>query len=850
MNRKPVLLRCILAVVIIAVFALSIFPLQQRDMVTVFEKLSSNKDKQFEQFISLAKTKMKEKGIFAQVALDEAASELNIDLTKYLPLKGATVNRDIISFVREKSSGSIRLGLDLNGGAEFMLLLNPKKQEDTEEGKKKRVEIEENFDTYRDAAIEIIRNRLDAQKIYETEISPIGKKYISLKVPTVSKEEKLKLLNLIKMSASLQFRLVHKDNDRMVEEYLAAPEKFKSLEYEVLSTLDQSEGKKPVKKYYVVKIRPEMSGKGIANAAPSLDQYGQRLISLSFNGQGTRDFGKVTSENVGRLLAIVLDGKLYSAPQIKQAIMGGDAQITGNFSREEAQNISNALISGSLPVDLDIGGVFDTDPTLGLESVKTGAIACIAALATIMSFMLFYYTSAGLIANIALIVNIVLIFGFLSAFGATLTLPGIAGIILTIGMAVDANVLIFERIREEIKNNKTLPSAIEAGFSRAFLTIMDSNLTTLFVALILLGIGSGAVKGFAVTLSVGIVSSMFTAVFLSKLLLDLLIRYKGPKRIKMFQIFPVTDVNFLKYRIPTSSISIFFIIVSIITFSIKGKNCLGIDFRGGARITCPFSERIPEAEITKKLEAEGFKGAKVSYKTNVINTESKQIEIVLRPENMNTNSDVKDSIQTMLNKSFPSLKLEGGDEIAMGGLIGWEFMKSALIAFAVSILGMIIYISLRFELSYGVAAIIALIHDIVISAGIYVLFGGELSLTVLAALMTILGYSINDTIVIFDRIREDIELLKNKTYDEIINMSVNQTLNRTILTSLTTLVAVLFLFLIKDTSVKAFASVMVIGLFWGTYSSVYIASALVSVWHKPFKGDKSAKSNIKTKKAL
>jgi len=817
-------------------------------MITVFEKLAKGKDQQFEKVISLARDKVKGKGVFAQVALDEAATDLNVDLTKYVPVKGATVNRDVISFVREKSSGSIRLGLDLNGGAEFVLLLNPKKQEDSEEGRKRTVEIEENFETYRDAAVEILRNRLEAQKIYETEISPVGDKYISLKVPTVSKEEKLKLLNLIKMSASLHFRLVHKDSDRLVDEYLSDPSKFNPpFGYELMSSLELSEGKKPVKKYYVVKIRPEMSGKGIVDAGPRLDEYGQRYISLSFSGQGTKDFGKVTSENVGRQLGIVLDGKLYSAPQIKQAILGGEAQITGNFSREEAQNISNALISGSLPVDLDVEGVFDTDPTLGMESVKTGAVACLAALVAIMLFMLIYYTGAGLIANVALVVNLILTLGFLSAFGATLTLPGIAGIILSFGMAVDANVLIYERIREELRNNKTFQSAIDAGFSRAFLTILDSNLTTLFVGLILLGFGSGAVKGFAVTLNVGIISSMFTALFLSRLLFDLMTRYTGIKSIKMLQFMPVTNFAFLKYRFVTSALSTILVVGSLVLFAVKGKECLSIDFRGGARITCAFSERIPEAEIVKKLESSGFKGAKVSYKTSVLDEQNKQMEIVLSSEDLDTEAGVKQKIQGILNSSFPSLKLEGGDEIAMGGLIGREFMKAAVIALVLSFIGMVVYVSLRFELSYGVAAIVALIHDVIVSAGIYVAFGGEISLTVVAALMTILGYSVNDTIVIFDRIREDIELVKNKTYAELIDLSINQTLGRTILTSLTTLLAVVFLFIIKDASVKAFATVMVIGLISGTYSTVYIASSLVSYWHKPFKGDKP---ETKSKKAL
>jgi SecD/SecF fusion protein len=839
MKKTPILSRTILAVIVIAIFAWSIFPIQQRDFYGVFRKLAVKKDEKIDKLISLAEQKQKDKGIFAQVALDEAATDLNMDLTEYVPVKGATGNRDVISFVREKSSGSIRLGLDLNGGAEFFLLLNPKKQDDTEEGKKRKLEIEENFNSYRDAAIEILRNRLETQKIYETEISPVGEKYISLKVPTVSKEEKLKLLNLIKMSASLHFRLVHKDNEELISQYLANPEKFKvPSEYELMSTAEIAEGKKPVKKFYVVKIRAEMTGKGIVNAGPRTDQYGQRYIFLSFNGDGTRAFGKITRDNVNRQLAIVLDGKLYSAPAIKDAIEGGEAQITGNFSMEEAQNISNALISGSLPIDLDVEGIFDTDPTLGRESVKTGAIASFCALIAIMVFMLAYYRLAGIVANIALLVNMVLILGAMSAFNATLTLPGIAGIILTIGMAVDANILILERIREELRKNKTLPNAIDLGFSRAFLTIFDSNLTTIFIALVLLWLGSGALKGFAVTLTIGIITSMFTALFISRLVFDLILKYAGIKTLKMASFFPETGFDFLKYRYLTAVVSAALIVVSIVAFSIRGKDCLGIDFRGGTRVTFNFAERVAEDKIAKTLEVNGFASPKVSYKVNMIDKDAKQLEIILGEKDVSENTGIKEKIEGILNSAYPALSPRGGDDVSIGGLIGWEFTKMSIFALFISIVGMIIYISLRFEFAYGIAGIVALVHDVLIAAGVYVLFGGELSLTVLAALLTILGYSINDTIVIFDRIREDIGLMKNKTYDELINLSVNQTLNRTVLTATTTLIAVLFLFMIQDASVKAFAFAMTIGIVVGTYSSVYIASALISIWHKPLRGEK------------
>jgi SecD/SecF fusion protein len=409
-------------------------------------------------------------------------------------------------------------------------------------------------------------------------------------------------------------------------------------------------------------------------------------------------------------------------------------------------------------------------------------------------------------------------------------------------MAVDANDLIFERNREELSKNKTLPNAIDLGFSRAFLTIFDSNLTTIFIALILLWLGSGALKGFAVTLTIGIITSMFTALFISRLLFALILKYAGIKTLKMASFFPETGFNFLKYRYLTAAVSAALIVISIVAFSIKGKDSLGIDFRGGTRVTFNFAERVAADKIAKTLEANGFPSPKVSYKVNMIDKEAKQLEIILGEKELSENTGIKAKIEGVLNSVYPALSLHGGDEVSIGGLIGWEFAKMSMLALFLSIVGMIIYISLRFEFAYGIAAIVALIHDVLIAAGIYVLFGGELSLTVLAALLTILGYSINDTIVIFDRIREDIGLMKNKTYDELINLSVNQTLNRTALTAATTMIAVLFLFMIQDASVKAFAFVMTIGIAAGTYSTVYIASALISIWHKPLRGEKGKKN--------
>lgn len=796
-----------------------------RNFYEILDELVSQKDDTIKKVVSLAKSRPK--NLYASIAIDEAAQELNVDLIKYVKAKNLTCNRDVISFIREQSSGSIRLGLDLNGGVEFLLELKPKAEEKGEE------KSERDFKRDRDAAIEILRNRLESEKIFESEISPVGGKYISLKAPIVSKEEKERLLNLIKRAAKLQFRLVHKDNDSLVQQYKADP-KMTPLEYEPLEMIERTSDNKTERKICFVKIKPEMSGTSVKNAFPSRDQYGQILISLEFDGQGVKDFGRVTRENVGRQLAIVLDGTLYSAPVIKQAIEGGRAQITGNFSRDEAEEISTALISGSLPVELNVEAVFDTDPTLGAEEVKTSTIAGIISLLLVGVFMVGYYFKAGLVANVALLANVVLILGSLAAFEATLTLPGIAGIILTIGMAVDANVLINERIREELENHKTLPVAIDAGYDRAFLTILDSNLTTLMTAVILMWLGSGAIKGFGVSLSIGIITSMFTAIFITRLIFDIWLRYGGLKTLKMLRFFANPNYNFLGVSHIVLTASAVLIVASLVLTAIRGKECLSIDFTGGTRVTYDYEKHVSEKNINEVLTNAGYKNAKISYKTNMLEN-TKKLEIILRDRDISKESNSispKQSIASVFNKNLPELKIHGGDESSLGGLIGMEFLKISIFALIMSIVGMIIYIALRFEFSYGMAAIIAIIHDVIISWGIYLFMGGEMSLNVVGAVLTIIGYSVNDTIVVFDRVREDLRLIKNKSYNEIINLSINQTLSRTLLTGVTTLMVLVILLLAGGTSIRDFILVMFIGIIVGTYSSFFIACPIVSVWHK------------------
>ncbi len=841
MNNKPVFWRLAFAVVVIAVFALSIYPLRQGDFYETFEKTLTTKlekdDLLIQEIVKNAKQKeLEQKDLYPSTAIELAAEEKGADLTKFVKAKGILHNRDVISLVRKNASSSIRYGIDLNGGVEFLLELEPEPPKEEEDQKVKEEKAPLDFNRLRDIAIEILRNRLEEEKIYETEISPVGSKYISLKAPIVVKDEKDKLKNLIKRAAKLQFRLVSDKNASLISEYKADPEKFRApIGFQKMTMTVVNKGKKPEKKTYFIRTNPEMTGKNIVDAYPVVGEFGRRKISIEFNIAGAKRFSEVTRENVKRQLAIVLDGKLYSAPVIQGPIDGGRAEITGDFSKEEAMNIANALKSGSLPVKIKVAAIFDISPTLGKEAVHNGVWSGIVALVAVMLFMFIYYLRAGLVANIALFVNIVLVLGALAAFEATLTLPGIAGIILTIGMAVDANVLIFERIREELAKGKNLSNAIDAGYGRAFTTILDANLTTLFTALILYWVGSGAVKGFGVTLSIGIATSMFTALFLTRLIFDLMGRFLPFKTIKMMQFFKAPSFDFLKMRHAAAVFSCILIVATLVLAGVKGIEILGVDFTGGTQIMLNYEKRIAPDAINKTLTKAGFPDAKVSYKSSAA-AQDKKLEIVIRNMAVDKEggkvSSPKERITALLEEKYPQAKYSGGQETSLGGLIGWEFTKAAITAMILAIFGIVIYISIRFEFAFAMAAIVAIIHDVIIATGIFIVVGNQLSLPVIAALLTIIGYSLNDTIVVFDRIREDLTIEKNKSYSEIINLSINQTLSRTVLTSLTTLLVLLVLFFKGGVAINDFVFVMLIGVVVGTYSSIFVASPIVAIWHK------------------
>ena len=847
MNKKPLILRTAIVIVVMLVFCTAMYPLVPPDFYDAYVSvLKDKKDAEALKLVDEAKAlQAKDPQLYQSQALLQAADGKGIDLTKKVKGTDLQDNRDVMSLVRKEASSSIRLGLDLNGGVEFILQLVPdeeflKRLKSDAKGGETREEVEarmrNEFDRYRDVAIEILRKRLEGQKIHEAEIAPSGGDYVALRAPVVAKDEKLKLLELIKMSAKLNFRFVHPDNQTLVQQYQEDPKNFRIPRgYELMKTQEFRAGEAPLIQYFLVDRHVAMDGKNITMAMATRDQFGQRKIALRFNLQGSEEFGRITSNNIGRSLAIVLDGKLYCAPRIQGAITGGNAEISGSFTEDEAKSIADALVSGGFPFQIKVNAVFDTDPQLGKSNVKNGVWVGIIGMGLVSLFMVIYYHASGLIAVFALLLNIVLILGAMAAFNCTLTLPGIAGIVLTIGMAVDANVLVYERIREELASGKGLQNAVDRGYGKAFSAVLDANVTTLITSLILMNVGTGAIKGFAITLSIGILTSLFTALFVTRLVYDYLFRYANLTKISMMTLWDKLTIDFIgKWRISAVVVALLAVLL-VGVVAVKKSETLSVDFTGGTVVTFSYADQIPQESIEKTLRENGFKQVRVTYKFNIGAGESgNKVEILIRGDQTTGHSDSSpmDRLQQILNKAYPKAKYSDGLESSIGGLIGNEFKKAAAIAIILSMIGIGLYISLRYEWTFALAATMALVIDVVMVLAVFLAMGRTISLSVVAALLTVIGYSVNDKVVVFDRIRENLSLEISRSFRQVVNTSINQCLSRTLITSITTFITVFVLFVGGGAAINDFVLIMMLGVILGTASSIFVAAPLLCLWHK------------------
>jgi SecD/SecF fusion protein len=595
---------------------------------------------------------------------------------------------------------------------------------------------------------------------------------------------------------------------------------------------------------------PPLSGSVITDATQAYDQVGRVAVTMQMNGKGAKVWEEMTAlaaENQSQI-AIVLDNVVYSAPGVSQAggISGGRSEITGDFSIVEGQDLANVLRAGKLPASADIVQSEIVGPSLGQEAIDSGIMSFAIALVLVLLWMVFYYGKAGIFADIALVVNILYIFGVLAGLGAVLTLPGIAGIVLTIGISVDANVLIFERIREEFAKGKVQKDAIRDGFNNALSSILDANITTGLTALILLVLGTGPIKGFATTLLIGIATSLFTAIFITRLFID---RYaKNPNKNLEFStsatknLFSGLTIKFLEKRKTFYIVSGVFILVSLGSLFTQGLN-QGVDFVGGRSYTVRFDQTVNPAELQDELLTEfGSASAKTYGAAN-------QIKITTKYKVEEEGSEVDEEITQKLFSAVRAYLPEGttyadftvGGEgereigimqsIKVGPSIADDIKQASIWAVLGSLLVIFLYILLRFrKYQFSLGAVVAVIHDVLIVLGVFSLtykfmpFNMEIDQAFIAAILTVVGYSLNDTVVIFDRIREFFNEHPSWTKKDAINAAINSTVSRTVNTSLTTLVVLLAIFIFGGESIRGFMFALIVGVIVGTYSSIFIAT--------------------------
>lgn len=581
-----------------------------------------------------------------------------------------------------------------------------------------------------------------------------------------------------------------------------------------------------------------LEGDVITNAREQISQNGKGYeISMRMNPQGAKRWRRLTAANVGKQVAVVLDNKVYSAPTVQGEIPNGSSSITGNFELEEAKDLSNILKAGSLPAKLRIVEESVVGPSIGKESINQGLLSMLAGLGLVVLFMILYYGKGGAVADLALLVNIFFIVGILAQFHASLTLPGIAGIVLTIGMSIDANVLIFERIREEMQQGMKILPAIERGYQKAFSAILDSNITTFITGFILYYFGSGPVKGFAVTMMIGIGCSFFSAVFISRLLIEWLSR-KNEGRSLSFETFlskgmlQNVNIDFVSRRKLAYTISGVIIAIGFATVFMQGGFNLGVDFKGGRSYITEFSSDITPNEARTALKDQ-LANSSIEVKTFGADNRLKvTTSYMVEDESEEADKTVRAAVIAGLNT------LADGDvnilsSSKVGATIADDIKETSQTSVLVALVCIFLYIVIRFRRwQFGLGAIIALFHDVLMVLGIFSIMrllgvAYELDQVFIASMLTIIGYSINDTVVVFDRVREYLIDRPSADVRETFNKSINSTLNRTLMTSLTTLLVVLVLFVFGGEALRGFSFALLIGVVFGTYSSIFIATPVV-----------------------
>ncbi|MBE6322064.1 MAG: protein translocase subunit SecDF [Bacteroidales bacterium] len=596
-----------------------------------------------------------------------------------------------------------------------------------------------------------------------------------------------------------------------------------------------------------------LEGDAISDASSDFGQYSSYAkVDMQMNSEGAKQWARLTEENKGRCIAIVLDGYVYSAPRVNDKISGGRSEITGDFTVEEAKDLANVLKSGKMPAPAVIVQEDVVGPSLGQEAIENGLVSAVLAFVLVLIYMVFFYgVVPGLVADGALIVNMFLLFGVLASFKAVLTLPGITGIVLTLGMAIDTNVLIYDRIREELRNGKQLYSAIEEGYSKATSAIIDGNLTTIITGIVLFLFGTGPIKGFATTLIIGILTSLLTGFVLSRVVYSFLTkRNKISQDVKFCtnitkSWFQNTKFKFMEFRKYAYIISGIILLVGVVSLCVRGLN-QGIDFSGGRNYVVKFDKAVSTEEVKSALAAsfDGDAPSVITIKSSEVDNSDSRVRISTNFKIEDQSQEIDGEIEGRLYNGLKSYLKPGTtqEQFAneyilssqkVGPTVADDIKASAVVAITLSLLAIALYILLRFRnIAFSAGGVLALVHDSLVILGCYSLlysvmpFSMEIDQAFIAAILTIIGYSINDTVVIFDRVREYRSLYPNRETASVFNDALNSTLGRTFNTSFTTLIVLIAIFIFGGESIRGFVFALLIGIFAGTYSSLFIASPI------------------------
>lgn len=698
-----------------------------------------------------------------------------------------------------------------------------------------------------DQSLEIIRNRIDQFGVTEPVIVRQGKDDIVVQLPGV--KDPKRALKLIGQTAQLEFKLVDDeaavDINQLVSDAVSSGRITSRFDVQavnsalkgqiprgdavyVMKDMDSRTGR-VVKSLILLKDRALMTGDAVKTAHVRIGgNFNEPYVALDLTDRGGKTFAKITGENVQKRLAIVLDGIVRSAPVIREKIAGGHAQISGSFTHEEAADLAIVLRAGALPAPVKIIQNVTVGPSLGMDSIQKGLLSGILGACFVIVFMIIYYRLSGFIADLAMILNLIFLMAVLAMFQATLTLPGIAGIILTIGMGVDSNVLIFERMREEKALGKPLKAFVDGGYDKAFWTIVDAHVTTLITALALFLFGTGPIKGFAVTLSAGIVINLFTAIFVTRIFYDWAIPSGKLDDLVFMQIIKKSVIDFIGRRKVAFGISGLLVALGIFAFVQinTGSANLGVDFAGGTMVQYKGDKSFTLDRVRAAMEDAGLEGYTLQ------DVPSENVLIVRVKKSVATVGDIEKRITAALNNNISDVKFEMESKTEIGSTVSRDLRHKAIVAILISLAGIIGYLAFRFNVSFGVAAACATFHDVLAVLGLLYLMNVEITLLIVTALLTLAGYSLTDTVVVFDRIRENLHRKQKMGFAEIINLSVNDMLGRTIITSLTTLMVVLTLFFFGGVVIHDFALALILGIIIGTYSSVFVASPIVYIWHK------------------